>query len=95
MNKLKIDAKRFGWAGAITAAVLWTIYSITTFLLLITAIFLFSDIGYLDLFAFEYKPMLVKFILGLYILMLGAGFTGKMIADIYNFLIEKTDTKLP
>ena len=82
-------------AGAIAAAVLWTIYSVSVFLLTFLAIFLFSDFGYVDFFAFEYKPLLVKFILVMYLLMLGAGITGKMIAGIYNILIEKLDTKLP
>ena len=95
MEKAKIDPQIFGLAGAIAAAVLWTIYSVTVLLLTFSAIFLFSDFGYVDFSAFDYKPLLVKFILGMYLLMLGAGITGKMIAGIYNILIEKFATKLP
>ncbi len=89
MKKAKIDPKKFGLAVATAAAVLWTIYSLTVFLLTFLAIFLFSDSGNVDFFAFDYKPQLVKFILVMYLLMLGAGITGKMIAGIYNISDRK------
>lgn len=95
MEKAKIDPQKFSLAGAIAAAVLWTIYSATVFLLTFMAIWLFSDIGYLDLFNVEWRPPLVNYILVMYLLMLGAGVTGKMVAEIYNFLIGKFNIKLP
>jgi len=92
---VKIDPKILGWAGAIAAAVMWTIYSGSVFLLLILAINISGDFGYTDFTNFDLIPPLVKFLLGLCIVMSGAGLTGKMIAEIYNYLIEKSNVKLP
>ncbi len=92
---MKIDPQKLGWAGAIVVGVLWTAYSVVVFLLFFLAINLSGDFAYTDLTNFDWQPPLVKFILYLYILSLGAMLIGKMTAEIYNFLVDKYDTKLP
>jgi 2TM family of unknown function (DUF5676) len=92
---MKIDSNKFGLAGAITVAVLWTIYSVGVFLLMLLAFNLSGDFAYTDLTNYDWRQPLVRFILFLYILSLGALLAGKLAAEIYNFLVEKSELKLP
>jgi hypothetical protein len=91
---MKIDPRKFGWAGAIAVAVLWTFYSIVVFLLFILAINLSGDFGYTDVANFDWQPPLVKFILILSVLSFGAMLTGRLTAEIYNFLVDRCAIKL-
>lgn len=95
MESVEIDSKKLGLAGAAAAAVLWTIYSVTVFLLFILAINLSGDFGYTDFANFEWQPPFMKFILFLIVFSFGAMLTGRLIGKIYNFLIEKFCIKLP
>ncbi len=95
MENVKIDAKKLGSAGAAAAAVLWTIYSVTVFLLFILAINLSGDFGYTNFADFDWQPPFKKFILLLTVFSFGAMMTGRLIAKIYNFLIERFYIKLP
>jgi 2TM family of unknown function (DUF5676) len=94
METLKLDPKKLGLAGAIVAGILWTFYSVAVLLLTLLAINLSGDFAYTDLTNYDWHPPLVKFILFLYIFCLGAMLTGKMTAEIYNFLIDRCEIKL-
>ena len=95
MTKKKLDPQKFSLAGAIAVGVLWAIYSAVMFLMLFLARDLSGDYGYTGFTNFHWQVPLVKFILFLYMLCLGTILTGRMTAKIYNFLIDKFETKLP
>lgn len=92
-KRMKIDSNKFGKAVAIAVAILWTLYNIAVFWLMLLAFNLSGDFAYTDLTSYDWQPPLVKFILFLYILSLSAMFIGKLTAEIYNFLVEKSDIK--
>lgn len=92
---MRIDPNKLGLAGAVAIGVLWTLYSLIVFLLMITAITLSGDSAYTNFAGFDRQMPFVKFILSLFALSFGAGLTGRLIAEIYNFLIRRSETKLP
>lgn len=92
---MKIDPNKLGLAGAAAIVVLWTVYNLIDFFLMISAVNLSGDFAYTNFADFDWQARLVKFILSVFALSFGAGLTGSLIADIYNFLIKRSDTKLP
>lgn len=92
---MKINPPSFGLAAALTAAVLWSVYSASVFALLIAAMNLSGDMAYTNFGSFEWMDFLSRFSVNLVALSLGAGLTGWLIAVFYNLKDENSGAKLP
>ena len=83
-----------GLAVALTAALLWSFYSLGILFLNVLA-GAFSDYaGYADLFGFDWAGYLYKFLAQLFAISLGAGVVSWFAAEIYNDLNQVLDKKL-
>jgi hypothetical protein len=93
-ESIKINPKALGLAGAIVAAIFWTIYSAGAFILLVFEVYISSYHGYTDLSIYEWKPEIARFLVLLFAFGLGAGLTAPLVASLYNFLNEIREPKL-
>lgn len=95
MAEAKINSKSFGLAGAIVAAIYWSVYSAGSFVLLAAEVCLSGYYGYTDLSNYNWKPEIARFFAVLIFLSLGAGLTLRLIAAFYNLLNKNSGAKLP
>ena len=91
---MKINPLLLSLSSAVTVAILWTVYSAAVFSLTIAAINLSGEMGYLNFSNFDWKHVLIQFIVSLVMWSGSAGLTGWLIAAFYNDLSEIYDVKL-
>ena len=89
---MKINPVSFGLAIALSAALVWSIYSVGVFSWMVAIMYL-SGV-YTNFASFDWSYFLSQFLISLIALCIGSGVTGWLTAVFYNRLNEDSEPKL-